>query len=105
MFAVIQTGGKQYKVALNSLLRVERLDHPVGERITLDSVKLLVRDDAGIVTDAAALAAVKVVAEIAGHDREKKIRVYKKKRKKGFERVQGHRQHYTLLRIHEIQAQ
>lgn len=105
MFAVIQTGGKQYKVAENTLLRVEKLDHPVGERITLDAVKLLVRDDASIVTDAAALAGVKVVAEIAGHDREKKIRVYKKTRKKGFERLQGHRQHYTLLRIHEIQAQ
>ncbi len=104
MYAVIKTGGKQYKVAENSRVRVEKLDYPVGERVELDDVRLVIGDDAAIVTDASALQAARVVAEIEGHGRSKKIRVYKKKRRKGYERTQGHRQAYTLIRIEEIKA-
>ncbi|HOC67816.1 MAG TPA: 50S ribosomal protein L21 [Candidatus Hydrogenedentes bacterium] len=104
MYAVIKTGGKQYKVAENSRVRVEKLDFPVGERIELNEVQLVIRDNAEIVTDAAALNSARVVAEIEGHGKSKKIRVYKKKRRKGYERTQGHRQAYTLIRIEEIKS-
>ncbi|NLV46180.1 MAG: 50S ribosomal protein L21 [Candidatus Hydrogenedentes bacterium] len=104
MYAVIQTGGKQYKVAENSRLRVEKLDLPVGERVELDSVRLVITDDADVVSDASALQSARVVAEIEGHGKSKKVMVYKKKRRKGYERTRGHRQAYTLIRIHEIKA-
>ncbi len=104
MYAVIKTGGKQYKVAENSRVRVEKLDFPVGDRIELEAVQLVIRDNAEIVTDASALDTARVVAEIEEHGKAKKIRVFKKKKRKGYERTQGHRQAYTLIRIHEIKA-
>ena len=104
MYAVIKTGGKQYKVTENSCVRVEKLDFPVGERIELDSVQLVITDNADVVTDAAALESARVVAEVEAHGRSKKICVYKKKRRKGYERTQGHRQAYTQIRVHEIKA-
>lgn len=104
MYAVIQTGGKQYKVAENSRLRVEKLDFPVGERIELDSVQLVIKDDADVVSDAATLQGARVVAEVEGHGKSKKVLVYKKKKRKGYERTRGHRQAYTQIRIHEIKA-
>ncbi len=104
MYAVVKTGGKQYKVTENTQLRVEKLDAPVGERIELDSVRMLITDDAQVIVDPAALASARVCAEVAGHGRAKKIRVFKKKRRKGYERLQGHRQSYTLLHVQEIKA-
>jgi len=104
MYAVIQTGGKQYKVAENTRVRVEKLDFPVGERIELDAVHMLITDNADVVVDAAALQSARVVAEVEAHGRSKKIVVYKKKKRKGYERTQGHRQAYTQIRIHEIKA-
>ncbi|MFA7692481.1 MAG: 50S ribosomal protein L21 [Candidatus Hydrogenedentes bacterium] len=104
MYAVIQTGGKQYKVTENSRLRVEKLDFPVGERVELDSVRLLITENQDVVTEAASLQSARVIAEIEEHGKNKKIRVFKKKRRKGYERTQGHRQLYTQIRIHEIKA-
>lgn len=104
MYAVIKTGGKQYKVTENTRVRVEKLDLPVGERVELDAVQLVITDNADVVTDPSALESARVVAEIEEHGRAKKIRVYKKKRRKGYERTQGHRQSYTLIRVHEIKA-
>jgi large subunit ribosomal protein L21 len=104
MYAVIKTGGKQYKVTENSRVRVEKLDFPVGERIELGAVQMVIPDNADVVVDPAALEAARVVAEIEEHGRSKKIRVYKKKKRKGYERLQGHRQAYTQIRIHEIKA-
>jgi large subunit ribosomal protein L21 len=104
MYAVIKTGGKQYKVTENTRVRVEKLDFPVGERIELDSVQLVITDNADVVAEPAALDAARVIAEIEGHGKSKKIRVYKKKKRKGYERTQGHRQAYTLIRVHEIKA-
>ena len=104
MYAVIKTGGKQYKVTENTRVRVEKLDLPVGERVELDAVQLVITDNADVVPDPSALESARVVAEIEEHGRAKKIRVYKKKRRKGYERTQGHRQSYTLIRVHEIKA-
>lgn len=104
MYAILKTGGKQYKVTENTVLRVEKLDYPVGERVELDSVKLVITDNDQVVTDAEMLGTARVIAQIEGHGKGKKIRVYKKKRRKGYERTQGHRQAYTLLRVEEIKA-
>lgn len=104
MYAVVKTGGKQYKVSENDLLRVEKLDAPVGDRVEFDDVQMLITDDSDIVTDSSALDSARVTAEIKAHGKSKKIRVYKKKRRKGYERLQGHRQAYTLIRVDEIKA-
>ncbi len=103
MYAVVTTGGKQYKVAQGDSIRVEKIDSPVGELVELDQVSLIAADG-GIVADPAALSSAKVTAEVTGHGQAKKIRVYKYKRRKGYERTQGHRQQYTDLTIREIQA-
>ncbi|HDP35471.1 MAG TPA: 50S ribosomal protein L21 [Candidatus Hydrogenedentes bacterium] len=102
MYAVLMTGGKQYKVTENSLLRVEKLEQHVGDRVEFDSVKMIVTDDADVVATPEALQSARIVAQVEGHGRDKKIRVYKKKRRKGYERMNGHRQGYTLIRVHEI---
>ncbi len=103
MYAVVKTGGKQYKVAAGDTVRVEKLDVPVGGQVELDQVCLVAKDD-GIVVDPQALAAAKVIAEVSGQGRRKKIRVFKYKRRKNYHRTYGHRQAYTELKIREIQA-
>ena len=103
MYAVVTTGGKQYKVSQGDVLRVEKIDAPVGETVELDQVKLVAGDD-GLVVDPAALSSAKVIAQVTGQGRGKKIRVFKYKRRKNYHRTYGHRQSYTELRVREIQA-
>ena len=103
MYAVVVTGGKQFKVAQGDLLRVEKLDAPVGDMVELDKVCLLAKDD-GIVVDPKQLAAAKVVCQVMEQGLAKKIRVFKKKRRKNYARTQGHRQAYTELKVQNIQA-
>jgi large subunit ribosomal protein L21 len=103
MYAVIQTGGKQYKVSQGDTLRVEKLEAAVGETVELDHVSLIAKED-GIVVDPKALESAKVVAEVTGQRRAKKIRVFKYKRRKNYHRTYGHRQQYTELQIRDIQA-
>ena len=104
MYAVVTTGGKQYRVAQGDLIRVEKLENPVGEIVELDHVQLIAKGGADIVVDPQALDASRVVAEVKAHGLNKKIRVYKYKKRKGYERTQGHRQLYTELEIREIKA-
>ncbi len=103
MYAVVTTGGKQYKVAQGDVLRVEKLDASIGDTVELDQVRLVAGEE-GVVVDPQALASAKVVAEITNQGRAKKIRVFKKKRRKNYVRTQGHRQSFTELKIREIQA-
>ena len=103
MYAVVKAGGKQYKVSAGDVLRIEKLDVEVGERITLGDV-LLVSDGANIQVDASSLAKAKVTARVTGHGRGRKIVVFKYKRRKGYRRKQGHRQHYTELAIENIET-
>ena len=103
MYAILTTGGKQYKVAQGDRLRVEKLDAPVGEMIELTDVSMLSKDDA-IVLDAKALSTAKVIAEVTYQGKRKKIRVFKMKRRKNYSRTQGHRQLYTELQIREIKG-
>ncbi len=103
MYAVVNTGGKQYKMAVGDTVRVEKIDAEIGDTIELDQVALLAKDDE-IVTDPAALAAARVVCKVVEHDRAKKIRVYKYKNRKNYHKTRGHRQYYTAVRVQDIQA-
>lgn len=103
MYAVVTTGGKQYKVAPGDRLRVEKIDAEPGNIVELGPVHLLVKTD-GITADPASLKGVKVLAEVAAHGRRKKIRIYQYKRRKNYRRTQGHRQSFTEIRIKDIQA-
>jgi large subunit ribosomal protein L21 len=103
MYAVVVTGGKQYKVAQGDRLRVEKLDTAVGETVELDQVCLLVNDD-GIVAEPEALSGARVIAEVTAGGKRKKIRVFKKKRRKTYMRTYGHRQQYSEITIREIRA-
>jgi large subunit ribosomal protein L21 len=103
MYAVIKTGGKQYRVAPGQTVRVERLEGGVGDEITLGDV-LLVSDGDTVKVGQPLLADAQVKAKIVEQHRAKKILVFKKKRRKGYRRSQGHRQHYTALLVQEIKA-
>jgi len=103
MYAVIETGGKQYKVAPGDKIRVEKLDAEVGAEIELDKV-LLVAGENGIKVGNPVVAGAKVVAKVTDHGKGKKILVFKYKPKKNYRRRQGHRQPYTELVIDKIEA-
>jgi len=103
MYAVVVTGGKQVKLSEGDVVRVEKIDAPIGDTVELDKVSLISKDD-GIVVDPKKLAGSKVVCEVQAQDRAKKIKVFKKKRRKGYKRTQGHRQSFTELKVREIQV-
>jgi large subunit ribosomal protein L21 len=103
MFAVIRTGGKQYKVAQNDLIAVEKLAGDPGATIELGEV-LMVGDGADVSTGTPFVAGASVSAELVEHRRADKIIVFKKKRRQNYRRKKGHRQHQTVLRITEIRA-
>jgi large subunit ribosomal protein L21 len=101
MFAVIKTGGKQYKVAPGDIIRVEKLAGDVGRPVALDQV-LMIGDGKGIAVGTPVIEGASVSAEVLGQTRGEKIIVFKKKRRKGYRRTQGHRQDLTVLRITDI---
>jgi large subunit ribosomal protein L21 len=97
MYAVIKTGGKQYRVTEGQRLCVERLDGEPGEKLTFKEVLLVSGDSVKV--GAPLVAGATVSAQIVGHDRAKKIVVFKLRRRKNYRRKQGHRQPYTELQI------
>ena len=101
MYAVILTGGKQYKVAVGDEIFVEKLAGEAGDAITFDNV-LAVADDAGIKAGADLKATV--AAEVVNQGKNKKVVVLKYKAKKGYRRKNGHRQPYTRVRITSVNA-
>jgi len=101
MRAVVETGGKQYRVAVGDFVDVEKCDAKVGDKLTFSSV-LLLQDDSGMTLSPEALAGAKVIGEVLLQDRAKKVLVFKKKRRKNYRRSQGHRQSFTRLKIEEI---
>ena len=103
MYAVIATGGKQYRVEEGDSLRVERLDAEEGAEIELDRV-LLVGDGDQVTIGRPFVEAGKVAATVKGHGRSRKIKVVKFKRRKNYLRRHGHRQSYTELEIRSITA-
>ena len=103
MFAVIRTGGKQYKVAKDDVIAVEKLAGEPGATLELAEV-LMVGDGDSISTGTPLVAGAMVSAELVEHRRADKIIVFKKKRRHNYRRKNGHRQHQTVLRITEIRA-
>jgi large subunit ribosomal protein L21 len=102
MFAVIQTGGKQYRVAKGDSLRVEKLPGDVGGAVTFDKVLLVGGESTKVGTPH--VAGAKVSATIVAQDRDKKIIVFKFRRRKNYRRKNGHRQPFTELKITAITA-
>lgn len=103
MYAVVETGGKQYRVAPGDVVRVEKLAGDPGSEVTLGKVLAVSKDSGELVTGAAA-AAASVKGTIQAQDRGEKILVFKFKRKKQYKRTIGHRQDYTAVRVSEIVA-
>ena len=103
MFAVIRTGGKQYRVVPNDVLKVEKLAGEAGETITFTDV-LAVGSDAGVTIGAPVVAGATVTATVIAQDRLDKIIIFKKRRRQNSRRKNGHRQHVTVLRISDITA-
>ncbi|NLE48149.1 MAG: 50S ribosomal protein L21 [Sandaracinaceae bacterium] len=102
MYAVIKTGGKQYRVSEGDRLRVEKLDGEVGASIEFDEV-LMIGGEKPVVGKPTVEGA-KVKAQITAQDRAKKVIVFKMKRRKNYHRKHGHRQPYTELQIKAIEA-
>ncbi|GAB6905745.1 50S ribosomal subunit protein L21 [Desulfosarcina cetonica] len=103
MYAVVATGGKQYKVAEGDILRVEKLAGEVGSAIAFDKV-LLLSDGENVKVGQPEVAGVTVHGQIVAQAKNKKVLVFKFKRRKGYRRKLGHRQPYTAVRIERIEA-
>jgi len=103
MFAVIKTGGKQYKVAKDDIITVERLTADAGDAIELADV-LMVGGENGLTVGAPTVSGASVKAEVLEQSRGKKIIVFKKKRRQNYRRKKGHRQDLTVLKVTDIVA-
>jgi len=101
MYAVIETGGKQYRVTAGDQLQVERLAVEAGQPVTFDRV-LLVNNDGQLSVGTPTVAGATVAGDVVEHIRGEKKIVFKLKRRKGYRRKQGHRQELTVVRIKEI---
>lgn len=101
MYAVVKTGGKQYRVSKDDILRVERLDGEAGDIITLNDVMMLGKAD-DLTVGAPLVSGASVAAEIVEQIRDKKIIIFKKRRRQNYRRKKGHRQHLTVLRVTDI---
>ncbi len=102
MFAVIRTGGKQYRVTPQAVLKVEKLDAEPGADVTFTDVLAVGGETGGLMLGAPTLAGASVTATVIAQDRLDKIIVFKKRRRQNSRRKNGHRQHVTVLRVREI---
>lgn len=103
MYAIIKTGGKQYRVAEGDVLTVEKLAANEGDVVTFDEVLTVVKDDE-VVVGKPVVAGVKVTAKVEAQGKDKKILVFKYKAKSNYRRRQGHRQPFTKVVIEKIEA-
>ncbi len=103
MYAVIKTGGKQYKVSEGDVVKVEKLAGEVGSSVELETV-LAIGEGEGMTFGTPTVEGASVVAEIVEQGKGKKVIIFKKKKRKGYTKKQGHRQLFTELKIQEIKA-
>ena len=106
MFAIIQSGGRQVKVTPGAVIEVDRVDAQAGDEVSIDRVLFVQKDDKDggeVLAGAPFVANVKVLGVVDGESRGPKIRVFKKKRRKGMRRTKGHRATYTRVRVTDIQ--
>ena len=104
MYAIIRTGGKQFKISPGDTIKVEKISGEKGDTVEMKDV-LFFAEGENILTGRPVLSNVKVVGEILGQHRAKKVIVFKKKRRKGYDKKTGHRQSFTSLKIKEINVQ
>ena len=102
-YAVIRTGGKQYRVTSGELLRIESLKGDVGSQVEFSDV-LLTSNEGTVQVGTPLVAGASVSAQIVEHGKERKIIVFKKKRRQGYRRKRGHRQHFTAVRVQNINS-
>ncbi len=103
MYAVLETGSKQYRVSAGDTLEIERLDVEPGQTFTFDRV-LLLSNDGKVTVGAPTVSAASVVADVVEHIRGDKKIAFKMRRRKGYHRTVGHRQELTVVKIKEIKA-
>ncbi len=101
MYAIVETGGKQYKVSTGQVIKVDKTDAKAGEYINLKNVLLISKDD-GVVSGDPYIEGAEVKASVIETAKDKKILVFKMKPRKGYRRLRGHRQYYTKIKIDEI---
>lgn len=102
MYAVIKTGGKQYRVAAGDVIKIEKLDGEIGQTVDFDQVLMVGGDDAKIGTPI--VDGAKVSAEVLEQGKGDKVLIFKKKRRHKYRRLRGHRQQQTVLRISDIKV-
>jgi large subunit ribosomal protein L21 len=98
MYAVVKTGGKQYRVRAGEKLRIEQIPHDIGSDVVLDQV-LLVANGEEVTLGTPLVAGARVQARVIAHGRGEKIRIFKLRRRKHYRKTQGHRQNYTEIEI------
>ncbi|MDP2752289.1 MAG: 50S ribosomal protein L21 [Rhodocyclaceae bacterium] len=103
MYAVIKTGGKQYRVAAGEKLKIEQIPAEVGAEITLDQI-LMVGEGESVQFGAPFIAGAKVTAKVVSQGRHDKVKIFKMRRRKHYQKHQGHRQNYTEIEISGISA-
>ena len=103
MYAVIKTGGKQYKVAAGEKIKIEQIAADVGQEITIDQV-LAVGSGAELKVGTPLVAGASVVATVVAHGRHDKVRIFKMRRRKHYQKRQGHRQNFTEIQIGAVNA-
>jgi large subunit ribosomal protein L21 len=101
MYAVIKTGGKQYRVAAGDTIKVERLAAEIGHDIRLDQI-VAIGNGADLVLGAPLVAGATVVASVVSHGRHPKVRIFKMRRRKHYRKNQGHRQSFTEIKISAV---
>lgn len=104
MFAIIQSGGHQVKVAPGTVVEVDRVDAEPGTEVTIDQILFLEKDGGEMLAGAPFVANARVTGVVEGESRGPKIRVFKKKRRKGFRKTSGHRATFTRVRITGIEV-
>ena len=102
MYVIVAISGKQYRVSKGDTIKVSSQDWKIGDRVNFDQV-LLMDNGKNITVGTPTVAGASVTAEILEHNREKKLLIYKKKRRKGYQRKNGHRQGYSLLKVNKLQ--
>ena len=103
MYAVVKTGGKQYRVSAGTKIKVEQLPADVGSEVTLDQV-LMIAADGNVKLGSPLLSGAAVKAKVLAHGRGDKVNIFKMRRRKHYRKSQGHRQNYTEVRIDDIVA-
>jgi large subunit ribosomal protein L21 len=104
VFAIIESGGRQVKVTPGAVIEVDHFDAQPGDEVSIDRVLFLEKDGGEVLAGSPYVAAVKVLGVVDGESRGPKIRVFKKKRRKGMRRTKGHRSTFTRVRIKDIQV-